>query len=284
MSKWRQVDSSLFSLIKHWIAGIEIVFWDFHKISLGEFRHIKPLFLDYSLKIFLLALIGYAIYYLYRYSKKRSWLFLLTLIIFPWLALSLPDLVVGGIRSTISRYLIPSYLGIQITVAYLFGSQLNSKSSTIQDKNFWRILMSVMLSISIISCGVISQAEVWWNKSNNVDNPAIAEIINETENPLLVGVLNDNDGRSIISLSYLLDPKVKLQLIHNPLDPPNIPNNFSDIFLYNTSDEIKNKIDQEQNLKPELFYQGKRRSLWKISSHDLSMNNSKIPSFNSKLI
>ena len=180
----------------------------------------------------------------------------------------LPDLMAGGIRSTIPRYLIPSYLGIQLTIAYLFASKLDSVSSSIRQQNLWRVVMSVMISMSVVSCIVISQSEVWWNKSNNVDNPSIARIINQAERPLLIGRLTEDDGRSIISLSYSLDPKVRLQLIYDEFRIPMISSNFNNIFLYNPSDELRERIETEQNLKTELVHEGKRRSLWKLNEND----------------
>ncbi|MDJ0742763.1 MAG: glycosyltransferase family 39 protein [Xenococcaceae cyanobacterium MO_167.B27] len=272
MSKWRQVETSLVALIKHWISCLEIVFWDFHKISLANSSYITSSLLDDSLKIFLLIIIGYAIYYLYRYTPKATWLFVLTITIVPWLILILPDLIVGGIRSTIPRYLIPSYLAIQLTLAYLFASKLDSKISSIREQNLWRIVMSIMISISLISCIVISQSEVWWNKSNNVDNPSIARIINQAYNPVLIGRLTEDSGRSIISLTYDLDPKVRLQLIYDELSFPKISSNFKNIFIYSLSDELRYKLETEQNFKPELIHEGKRRSLWKLNK-----NNDKLP-------
>ena len=268
MSNWREVKVPFSSLMKSWISCLEIIFWDFHKTSLWNFRHINPSLLDSSLKIFLLMIIGYAIYYLCRSTQKQTWLFILTIIIVPWLILILPDLIGGGIRSTIPRYLIPTYLGIQLTIAYLFASKIDSVSSNIRPENLWRVVMSGMISIGLVSCIVISQSEVWWNKSNNVDNPSIARIINQADRPLLIGRLTEDDGRSIISLSYSLDPKVRLQLIYDEFKIPMISSNFNNIFLYNPSDELREKIEIEQNLKTELIHEGKRRLLWKLNEND----------------
>ena len=272
MSNWRQVETSLISLIKRWISCLEIVFWDFPKISLANSSHITSSVLDDSLKIFLLIIIGYAIYYLYRYTPKPTWLFVLTITIVPWLLLILPDLIVGGIRSTIPRYLIPSYVGIQLTLAYLFASKLDSKISSIREQNLWRIVMSIMISLSLISCIIIAQSEIWWNKSNNIDNPSIARIINQADNPVLICRLTEDSGRSIISLTYDLDPKVRLQLIYDELRIPKISRDFNNIFVYNISDELRDKISTQQNFKAELIYEGKYRLLWKLNKNHDKLN------------
>jgi len=42
------------------------------------------------------------------------------------LALVIPDLVLGGMRSIQARYLMPCYLGIPLAVAYLLATQITS--------------------------------------------------------------------------------------------------------------------------------------------------------------
>jgi len=59
----------------------------------------------------LLVLVAYSIYFLLK-TPKQVWLFVLTLIE-TVLALVIPDLVLGGMRSIQARYLMPCYLGIR---------------------------------------------------------------------------------------------------------------------------------------------------------------------------
>jgi hypothetical protein len=69
-----------------------------------------------------------------------------------------------------------------------------------------------------------------------------------------------------MSLTYRLDPKVKLQLVVQP-NIPKIPKGFSDVFLFNPSDTLRNGLEKEQNYRIEPLYERQQplpASLWKL--------------------
>ena len=81
--------------------------------------------LTYLLRLPLLLLIGMAFHHLYRHSPLRVWLFLFCSALIPFLILALPDLVIGGKRSAVSRYLISCFPAVQLAVAYFFTTRLS---------------------------------------------------------------------------------------------------------------------------------------------------------------
>src|SRR3712207_9573404 len=64
----------------------------------------------------------------------------------PFLLLALPDLLVGGKRSTVSRYLISCYPGLQLAVAYLLANKV------LVGQWLWRGVTVLLLTGSIASC------------------------------------------------------------------------------------------------------------------------------------
>lgn len=76
--------------------------------------------------LILLAIVGYAVYFLCSETSKQVWLFVLTLMAVTAVAVMLPDVILGGIRSTKPRYLFPTYLGMQIAVAYLLATKISA--------------------------------------------------------------------------------------------------------------------------------------------------------------
>ncbi len=74
----------------------------------------------------------------------------------------------------------------------------------------------------------MSRSQTWWNKYENNANPAIAEIVNQATNP---AIITDARISHIISLSYLMEPKVKFQLVVKQKIPniPKISNNFTEL-------------------------------------------------------
>jgi uncharacterized membrane protein len=99
---------------------------------------------------------------------------------------------------------------------------------------------------------------MWWNKLPDINKhyPQIAKIINQTPQPLLI---TDAHPIHLGTLSYLLDSKVQLQLVTDT-NIPDIPKNFSDVFLFSTSDSLRIGIEKEYNSKTKQIYE----QLWKL--------------------
>ena len=103
--------------------------------------------------IFILA--AYSIYFLYRYTEKRVWLFVVTLGIVTQVALIVPDLTRGGVRALIERYAFPFYISILLAVAYLLATKITWESS-IWRMQLWRSLAVVLLSGAVYCCAIAS--------------------------------------------------------------------------------------------------------------------------------
>ncbi|MEH2317995.1 glycosyltransferase family 39 protein [Nostoc sp.] len=217
--------------------------------------------LGYFITLFVLTLVGYSIYFICRTTNYKVWFFLITLIVVPALPLILPSLIAGGIQSSTEPYLIPSYLGIQVTVAYLLATQLYNGS--VSRRSIWQIIMALVIICGLISSKVSSQAETWWNKGMSYGNPQVAQIINQTTRPLLISDALGNNFGNVFSLSYLLEPKVRFILVNNQ-KIPNIPDGFADVFLLNPSDRWREKIEKKYKLKTDIISSENYYSVWKL--------------------
>ncbi|MEH2178324.1 glycosyltransferase family 39 protein [Nostoc sp.] len=218
--------------------------------------------LSYLIALAFLTLVGYSIYFLCRTTNYKVWSFIITLIVIPALPLILPDLIAGSIRSSIEAYLIPSYLGIQIAVAYLLATQLYN--GRVLRRNFWHIIMALVIICGLISSKVSSQAETWWNKDMNSGNPQVAQIINQSNRPLLISDALGNNYGDVFSLSYILEPKVRFLLLNNQ-KIPKIPDVFTDVFLLNPSDTWGKIIEKKYKFKTNIVYSDNYYSIWKLA-------------------
>ena len=141
-------------MIRHWAINLSRIFLDFNpSYSLNDFSSFNN-FLSISSITLLLILVGYSIYFLCRNAPRKTWIFILTLIIIPLLVLVLPDLLFGGIRSQNNRYLVASYLGIHLAVAYLLATKM-ILSARIWQQKFWQIITLVVIGCGITSCTII---------------------------------------------------------------------------------------------------------------------------------
>lgn len=250
------VNESELPLVKVWLQNLSYAFFDVDSGELqSQFAYDNPL--TYFLLLTPLILVVYSVYFLCRKTPKKILLFILTLMGVTALILALPDLVLGGQRTTIARYLIPCYLGIQLAVAYLLAHQISSISVTIlRRQKLWQLITMVLLSGGVLSCTIISQAESSWNKLTEPYTPQVARIINQANQPL---VISDDQlihkVNRLLCLSYLLEPKVQLGL-----DIPKIPDGFSDVFLYDPAEAWRHKFEKEYKIEP--IY--KRGGLWQL--------------------
>ncbi len=245
---------SLMPIIPFLLMQLSRIFFDIDLSSKNPVTYfITPIFL---------ILVGYSIYFLCRTTNYKVWLFIITLVVVPALPLILPSLMAGGIQSSNEPYLIPSYLGIQVTVAYLLAMQLYNGS--LSRRSIWHIIMALMIICGLVSSKVSSQAETWWNKGMSYSNPQVAQIINQTTRPLLISDALGNNYGNVFSLSYLLKPKVRFLLVNNQ-KIPKIPNGFTDVFLLNPSDTWRETIEKKYKLKTDIVYSDNYYSVWKLT-------------------
>jgi uncharacterized membrane protein len=261
-TSWTKIKVPLKDLFKNWLLNLSRPFVDFNY----NFAR-QNLFL-YGIILLLVILVGYAIYFLCRHTQQRVWLFILSLIGLTAAIVIVPDLLFGGIRSSVTRYLIPCVLGMQIAVAYLLASGITSVLASAWQRQLWRIAAVVLLSLSIASCAASAQAQVWWNKYNAVTLPAVANIVNQATNPIFI-----TSWHGLMAFSHVLAPEVRLQpLERQPIAIAKTAK--ADVFVYNSTKTLKTLTDQENGYRIERAYEWQTQvepvyktetKLWKLS-------------------
>jgi uncharacterized membrane protein len=249
MGKWREVKITLIDLVKKWLINLAR---GFIYIANEPNKLINIILIFASLSI--LVLVAYSFYFLCRYTHQKVWLFILLLVGITTLILIIPDLILGGQRSLVAKYLIPSYLGILLPLAYLIATQISQPI-------FWQRQIGYVLTIIVIGSGLFScyvsfANKCDFNKRFSCDNIPIAKIVNKATNPLLISNSSLINSIHIISLSYLLDSQVKIMFVTPPI-LPKISDSFSDIFIYshdkalveNAHKELDYQIDDKYKLE-----------------------------------
>jgi uncharacterized membrane protein len=260
-------------LVSRWVGSVSIAFFD---IGIDGTANATQLALLVPVGIILVALVGYALYFLCRQTPKRVWLMVLLLIATTALLLAVPDIIKGGRRSATPRYLVPCYVGIQLAVAYLLSAKISNNLEKLKQQKLWKIVIVAVFSAGIISGGVSSQADIWWNKGSGwLRALEVAETVNQASNPLFI---SDANIAHIMPLSYYLEPKVKLlieprcytscyknrELAKKKPQPPQIPAGFNELFLYRPSSTLRSAI-QQQNYQIDPADTKADVNLWKIT-------------------
>ena len=266
--------TNLLRLVSRWVGSVTIAFFD---IGIDGSANPTQLALLIPLGIMILALVGYALYFLCRQTPKRVWLMVLLLIATTALFLAVPDIIKGGRRSANPRYLVPCYVGIQLAVAYLLSAKISNNLENFKQQKLWKIVIVALLSAGIISGGVSSQADAWWNKGSGWLRAElqVAGTVNQASNPLII---SDANIAYIMPLSYHLEPKVKLlieprcytscytnrELALKKPQLSKIPEGFSDLFLYKPSSTLRSAI-QQQNYQIDPADANVELNFWKIT-------------------
>lgn len=262
----RPYEHGIIELVFNWFQNITLIFIDFQKLSYDweYFVSVNPFF--YLVAVMpIMALTGYSIYFICRHTSKQIWLFILIWMGSTTLPLILPDLISGGRRSGTTRYLLPFYLVIEISIAYLLTIGITSTSVKNWKQKLGQITMVALFSIGILSCANISPKKLWWNHdpSRYIQNPDIAVLINQATNPL---VITDVSWDKVMTLSYDLKSDVKFQLsskdkIVKPAE------GFSNYFLYQPSAHLKETLENNQRYTIKPVYQPDDPWLWQLEKN-----------------
>lgn len=231
----------------HWAGGI---------VDFGVRNRLTDLIRIIAVVLLLLT-IAYSIYWLCRSTPKRVWLFVLS-------AIGITVIVLIAVRGIADRYTIAYILGIQLALAYLFATKILVATNNRKQK-LWKLGFIALISMQIISCTVSSQSQLWWNKypSSTKYNPAIAQIVNESQKPLIISHGGNNITGKILSLSYLLKPQVQFLLVVKP-NLVEIPEGFSDVFLYRATESLLFELEKVQNYHIQPIYKPGDVWLWRL--------------------
>ncbi|MCT7965944.1 glycosyltransferase family 39 protein [Laspinema sp. D1] len=261
-TSWTAQSVSLISLGVSWLGNLSRLFFDVNINSRAPLQYLIPSLIP----IIGIVILGvYSLYYLNRRTQNNQDWFVFSLIGVTAIFLIVPDLLFGGQRSMVPRYLIPCYLGIQIAVAYLLSRKMTeSYKNPLHQKQIWQMVTFLLILGGIVSCGVSAQSTVWWSKGFQ-SAPQMARLINQNSAPLLI---SDEAVGGILSLTYLLEDHVQFQLVQRP-NLPTIPTGFSDVYLYSQSPILRNLLAEEEgySVLPINSRDDFEDKLWKIEKN-----------------
>lgn len=250
---WTNTKNTLLSSAIRWIGIISRAFFDL-SVSPNDSGKLKIVLIPFILII--LSLIIYSLYYICRKTSKPVWLFVLTLSGSVALPLILIDFLFQKNYVT-TRYILPSILGMELAVAYLFSNKITSTTKAWQ-KKLWTLFVFIVITGGVTSCILYSQASTWWNKvpERSEIYPRTAEIINQSNKPLLIS----DHGLKLQLLGHLLEPKVRFQLAAKS-QLPDITEGFTDVFLFDPTEFLKAGIEKKYHAKLQQI----NIYLWKLS-------------------
>lgn len=255
---WMTVPIDISAMVGIWLYTVFIVFFENPNYQTLYDLAVSRIWAD----IGLLILIVYGFIFLVKRSPKAVWLFVLTLAGSTPLVLIAIDLIFQREGSTAPRYMNPSHLGIQLAVAYLLANKITLNN---RYQKVWQGILAIVISLGIISCILILDVSPKYQKSRNLHNTPIANIINQAQQPKVL--IEEAQMLDMLSLSYQLDPKVKIYLASKLKGIEKCHGTF----LFNPSSEISGSIEDRKDIELVDLYHPKRLipteislSLWQV--------------------
>ena len=234
------------------------------------FGSIEYFYLDWTtvvgalVAIAILSLSAYSLYYLTIRENKRSWLYIICLMLSLPLPLLIIDIINQGQSSTAPRYLIPLQLGVLIAVAYTVANKLSTKQN-----KFWQFVVIAFWCLGIYSNVRNLNLSPFYQKGRNINNTAIAKIINRSSSALLI--VESTEAMDAVSLAHSLKPEVKYKVINTEDDLSSYLNRFDNIFLLKPTFDLEQKlisnpqVDGIQVYKSHVFSEDEfPLNLWRI--------------------
>ena len=154
-------------------------------------------------------LVCYSLYDLRRTRRTTAWPFIVSVGGVSLLAMVLPDLVAGGQRSAVARFLFPFYLMVELSAAHLLGRKI--VSARIGERRTYRAMLGILLLGGLVTCALAGEADYWWNKGNP-HLPRIARIVSATPHAVLVSDVSGANLGKLLALSHALPDDISLRL------------------------------------------------------------------------
>jgi hypothetical protein len=148
----------------------------------------------------------YAIWFVARHAPRSICVLIVALAVAPFVLIAAPDLLAGGQRSALSRYLTPSLIAAQLAVAYLLSAMIGSCGRT---RISGMVLAGLLLSGGAVSDLIISQTTTWRNKGSQQFIEMAGTINAAPAAPVLVDASLSRGH--VIALSRYLHPQVRIE-------------------------------------------------------------------------
>lgn len=214
----------------------------------------------------LFLLIVYSLYFLIKNTKFNTWFFIITLIIVTPLIHIIANFITPSALHLQFRYFLPTYIGIQLSIAYFLASQIIViPASKIWWHRFWQFIFAILITLGILSGIFISKsptAAIDDQKGTaSGKNVEIANTLNKSANPL---VITETNHSFLLALLYRINDNVNFQLLKRD-DIQNWENNlnlekdysqFSDVYLLYPNGQLLDLIKKDPQIQTKSVEEG----------------------------
>ncbi len=195
-----------------------------------------------------LAVVTFALYALIRASRDatpRIALFIVATTATAAVLLVGQDLALHERFSTIARYLAPTWLGLQLAVAYVIGTALDEARSA-RTSRLWTAACALIVLAGAGADAINSRAPSWWENSGNRPLPAMAVVLAAKPHAIVVV---QNEYAPMLSLAFLVEGTLRLQGTLGGRTPRVDVAAGDPVYLFTPSDALRAHLAMLQHLR-----------------------------------
>ncbi len=198
--------------------------------------------------VLLFLLIAFCVYRLLLQSHLRQWLLPVLFCVFPSVLFIASDVLFGGIRSAVSRYFIPTYLGTIFVLGFGLGFSHFRPQEPLRRREYkWgrRILFHAIFVTMIVASWQNLQSPVWW-KDYKITLLETSQVVMRSPTPAML--VSDHHLGEVLSVAFLLRPTDRVLWLYSEnagatkVDIDKIFDS-SEFFLYAPSENLLNQVE-----------------------------------------
>jgi uncharacterized membrane protein len=225
---------------------------DWTSVSIHPVEYIKRFFLifvrvfvdfdfdfgdPFSLVSVIVILLIFAISFIHlvRRLDKGHNLFIFYLFIVPFLPFLAADIVMGGIRATVSRYYVGSFVGLELMVVEYLTHNLKNNVS--------KLIIGALITLGLFSSFQFNKSEFWWTKKQYNETFQIAKIVNQYHKPLIL-IPESFDAQSVLAISHSMDGDATFNRFSNAEPILKSHCGSKDIFLLNHPRNLDDTLEE----------------------------------------
>lgn len=219
MNDWRTKSIPLRSLVTSWAHNLVQAFYlPVSDPGTGNADEIVALALSGLAAIAVLCALFATALVLVRHRDRRAGFLLLLVAAIPFGVLAVSDLMAGGIRSIVDRYLMASYLSLQISVAAGLGRWFERGTPQSHSRRAIGTTVAapvaiVLLVLGTVACWQLSRVPTMPHHARNENYREIARTLAANpDTPMLF--VGESKHLALLTLSHELDDTTPIQLVH----------------------------------------------------------------------
>lgn len=179
-----------------------------------------------------------------------------------------PDLLVGGIRSLSTRYFVPTFLAALVAVSHRVATLPRHRG----------LAAAALVATSSVSTLVAIQVPVPWSRSISAGLPAIAEAVEASRRPLVVGDRERHHPGNLLALAAMVGPDTQFLLLDHPeraalirraetvggeWRPAGLQADRT-VFLYSPVPELRDALERASGAPLRLVYEDLHVQCWRL--------------------